>query len=237
MPLHDNPFLRGYQNLHISRVLLITCEDDQPPAWRPLHPSQAHLANDRVERCPCLFSDDFALITQGQVVPDGLEVQCRTAGMVQTVVYAINGDDAGQPVHIGDTYSEETAHEVVRRLTFETGRFSRCWEISAAHVTDDAISYLWKMVDVKAPPGLLFVAFRIPSGPALGIKLIATPWTDESLLHIEGITAEQLRQEHEGKGVPPSLLQLLHQAAEADIRFLILDADAPTLDGLTLYQV
>jgi hypothetical protein len=231
-----NPFTRGYQNLRIVRTLLITCEDENPPVWHPLHPSQAHLADDQVVRCPCIFGSDFALVADGHAIPNDQEAQCQATGVVQTVVYAINGGAADETVHIADTYSEEAAREVVRQLTFETGHFSRCWEISAAHVTEEAIDYLWEMAKVEAPPGLLFAAFRIPGCPAIGVKLIATPWTNDNLLHVEGITAEQLRQEHEGKGVPLSLVDILHQAAEADIRFLILDADAPELDGLVLHQ-
>lgn len=229
-----NPFTRGYQNLRIVRTLLITCEDENPPVWRPLHSSQAHLADDQVARRPCIFSGNFALVIDGHAIPNGLEVQCQATGVVQTVVYAIN--DGAAAVHIADTYSEEAAREVVRQLTFQAGHFSRCWEISAAHVTEEAIDYLWKMAKVEAPPSLLFAAFRIPGCPAIGVKLIATPWTNDNLLHVEGITAEQLRQEHEGKGVPLSLVDILHQAAEADIRVLVLDADAPELDGLVLHQ-
>lgn len=93
------------------------------------------------------------------------------------------------------------------------------------------------MAATETPTGLLFVAFHIPCSPAVGVKLIATPWTSANLLPVEGLTAEQLRQEHLGQGVPPSLLEVLHQAAAADIRILILDADAATLYGLRLYQV
>ncbi|HFJ0421581.1 TPA: ABC transporter substrate-binding protein [Pseudomonas aeruginosa] len=231
-----NPFTRGYQNLRIVRTLLITCEDENPPVWRPLHPCQAHLADDQVARCPCIFNGDFALVIDGHAIPNDLEAQCQATGVLQAVVYAVNDSAAGEAVHIADTYSEEAARKVVRQLTFETGHFSRCWEISAAHVTEEAIDYLWKMAKVEAPPSLLFAAFRIPGCPAIGVKLIATPWTNDNLLHVEGITAEQLRQEHEGKGVPLSLVEILHQAAEVDTRFLILDADAPELDGLVLHQ-
>ncbi|MGP3790500.1 DUF5983 family protein [Pseudomonas sp. B392_1p] len=236
MSHHPNPFRRGYQNLHICRELLITGEDHQPPVWRPLHPSQAHLPDDQITRCPCIFSDEFALITESQLIPHDLEAQCRTTGVIQTVTYAIHGDDAGQPMHIGDACSKEAAREVVQRLSFETGHYSRSWEISAAHVDEKAIDYLLEMSKVERPSDLLFVAFRIPGCPAIGMKLIATPWTTANLLHIEGITAEQLRQEHEDGGVPPSLVNVLHQAADADVRFLVLDADAPALDGLPLYE-
>jgi len=80
------------------------------------------------------------------------------------------------------------------------------------------------------------VAFRIPYSPAVGVKLIATPWTDANLQHVEGITDEELRQEHRAKGMPESLVEVLHLAALADVRMLVFDADAPVLDGLTLYD-
>ncbi|MBB4845142.1 hypothetical protein HNP55_003688 [Paucibacter oligotrophus] len=231
----SNPFLRGYQNLRIDRTLCITYEDDCPPVWRPLHPSQAHLPNDQIALFPCVFNNDFALITEGQDIPEDLDAQCQTEGVVRTVVYAVSGDDSGQPVHVGDTYSEEAAREVVRRLSFETGFYSRCWEISSVHLTAEAGRFLAELADIATPSGFLFVAFRIPYSPAIGVKLIATPWTDANLQPIEGITAEQLRQEHRNKGMPESLVEVLHLAAVADARMLVFDADAPILEGLTLY--
>ncbi|ENO99066.1 hypothetical protein C667_00360 [Thauera phenylacetica B4P] len=231
----SNPFLRGYQKLRIDRTLCITTEDDCPPVWRPLHPSQAHLPNDQIALFPCVFNNDFALITEGQDIPEDLEARCQTEGVVRTVVYAVSGDDSGQPVHVGDTYSAEAAREVVRRLSFETGFYSRCWEISSAHLTAEAGRFLAELADIATPSGLLFVAFRIPYSPAIGVKLIATPWTDANLQPIEGITAEQLRQEHRNKGMPESLVEVLHRAAVADARMLVFDADAPILEGLTLY--
>ncbi|EPA95396.1 ABC transporter substrate-binding protein [Pseudomonas mandelii] len=236
MSPHPNPFLRDYQNLHISRSLFITYEDDCPPAWRPLHPSQAHLSDDQVAHFPCFFNDDFALITEGQEIPDELEAQCQSEGVVRTVVYAVNGDDFGQPVHVGDTYAEDAAREVVRRLRFETGHYSRCWEISTAHITEDANRYLEELADIATPTGFLFVAFRIPYSPAIGVKLIATPWTDTNLEYVEGISTEQLRQEHLSKCMPESLVEVLHLAALADVRMLVFDADASNLDGLKLYD-
>jgi hypothetical protein len=232
----SNPFLRGYQNLRIDRSLRITYEDDCPLVWRPLHPSQAHLPDDQVARFPCIFNDDFALITEGQDFPDDLEAQCQTEGVVRTVVYAVSGDDFGQPVHVGDTYSEEAAREVVWRLSFETGFYSRCWEISSAHLTPEAGRFLAGLADIATPSGFLFVAFRIPYSPAIGVKLIATPWTDANLQLVEGITAEELRQEHRAKGMPESLVEVLHLAALAEVRMLVFDADANVLDGLPLYD-
>ncbi|WP_018988642.1 DUF5983 family protein [Aromatoleum toluclasticum] len=231
----SNPFRRGYQNLRIDRSLCITYEDDCPPVWRPLHPSQVHLPDELIALFPCIFCDDFALITEGQHIPEVLEAECQTEGVVRTVVYAVSGDDFGQPAHVGDTYSGEAAREVVRRLSFKTGFYSRCWEISRAHLTAEAGRFLAELADIATPSGFLFVAFRIPYSPAIGVKLIATPWTDENLQLAEGITAEQLRQEHRVKGMPESLVEVLHLAALADVRMLVFDADANVLDGLPLY--
>jgi hypothetical protein len=231
----NNPFVRGYDGLSVQRLLAISYEDDCPLTYLPLHASQGHLPDSQVERHPCVFSDEFALITEGQDLPADLDAQCRSQGVVRTVVHSVMADDAGQPLHVGDTYSEEAAREVVRRLRFETGFYSRCWEISSAHLSAEAGRFLAELADIATPSGFLFVAFRIPYSPAIGVKLIATPWTDESLQQVEGITAERLQQEHRRKGMPESLVEVLHLAALADVRLLIFDADAPVLDGLTLY--
>ncbi len=113
MSIQSNPFVRGYQNLRIVRTLCITYEDDSPPVWRLLHSSQAHLPDDQVAQFPCIFCNDFALITEGQEISEELEDQCQTEGIVRTVTYAVAGDDFGQPVHVGDTYSDEAAREVI----------------------------------------------------------------------------------------------------------------------------
>jgi len=233
----NNPFIRGYRNLRIIRTLLITCEDDSPPVWRPLHPSQANLPDDQMAQFPCLVGKDFALITEGQAVPEELEAQCPADGIVRSVVYAIEGEDFdGQPMHVGDTYSEEAAREVIRRLSFETGYYSRCWEVSSAHISQETGHYLAELADLATPEAFLFIAFRVPYSPAIGVKLIFTPWTDENLGHAAGISAEQLRQEHRAKGMPDDLAQILELAGQADVRILILDADAPVLSGLPLNE-
>src|SRR3546814_1444317 len=97
-------------------------------------------------------------------------------------------------VQVGDIYSEEAAREVVRRLKFETGIYSRCWEISTRHITEASGRYLCDLADIATPTGFLFIAFRVPYSPAIGVKLIATPWTDENLRSID----EEIGREHVG---------------------------------------
>lgn len=232
-----NPFVRGYQNLRVVRTLLITWEDDCPPVWRPLHSSQAHLSDEEVARFPCIFCADFALITEGHDLSQALEDQCQVAGIVRSVVYAVVGEDLdGQPVHVGDNYSKEAADEVVGRLSFETGHYSRSWEISTAHLSELSQWFLCELVDRPAPSGLLFEAFRFPASPAIGLKLIATPWSEANLQQVEGTSVDQLLQEFKAAGVPDDLVLILQLAAHADVRILVFDGDAPELDGLPLHE-
>jgi hypothetical protein len=58
--------------------------------------------------------------------------------VVPTVVHGVCGDDAGQPVQVGDTDAEDAARGVVRRLGLVTGVCRRSWEISGAQLTKDA---------------------------------------------------------------------------------------------------
>lgn len=231
----DNPFIRGYRSLHIVRQLLITHEDDSPPVWRSLHPVQAHLSEEQINQFPCVFDGYFAVITEGQQVPQSLEDQCRSLGIVRSVVYAISGQDFdGKPVHLGDFYLEEAARKAISRLNFETGVYGRVWEISTAHITKESVCYLSELADIPAPSGFLFEVFCIPYGSTLGVKLMVIPWTDENLRRVEGISAEQLYREHLSLGVPDELAHILQLAGQADVRILIFDADAPKLPNLPI---
>ncbi|WP_454693368.1 DUF5983 family protein [Achromobacter aegrifaciens] len=244
MPQNPNPFIRGYCKLKVVRTLLIRYDDASPHVWRPLHASQEHLTDGDLIWSSCIVTNDFAVVrNSADAISDELMEECDAVegvsgdGVVGAVVYAIHGEDHdGSLVHVGDTYSAEAAREVVQRLSFETGYYSRCWEISSAHITEETGHYLASLADLATPEAFLFIAFRVPYSPAIGVKLISTPWTDENLEHAEGISAEQLRQEHRDKGMPDDLANILELAGQADVRILILDADAPALLGLPLAE-
>jgi len=236
MSYSNNPFVRGYDGLSVARLLAISYDDDCPLTYLPLHPSQSHVPDSQVTRYPCIFCDDFALITEGQDVPPELDAQCQSHGIACIVVYAIMAEEDGKPLHVADTYSDEAAHEVVRRLRFDTGNYSRCWEISSGHITEAAWHFLAELADIATPTTFLFIAFRIPYSQAIGVKLIATPWTDANLRMVEGTTAKRLDREHRRKGMPDCLVEVLRLAALADVRMLVFDADAPVLDGLPVFD-
>lgn len=232
-----NPFARGYYGFEIRRVVVISYDDRHPQTFLPLHSSQAHLPDEKVAYHACIFNDDFAMMTDGQAVPPEIDALCFGSGIVQAVFHGIWGRTVqGSFVHIGNCATLESAQGVIRNLQFETGFYSRAWEISTAHITEASGRYLCELADIATPSRFLFVAFRIPYSPAVGIKLIATPWTDENLMYVEGITAEQLRQEHLSKGMPEDLADVLALAGQADVRMLVFDADAGELDGLTVFE-
>lgn len=234
----STPFARGYDNLHIERLLLITYEEDCPPCCRPVHDAQAHLPDDELQLFPCLFNDDFAVISEGQSISDDLDERCQSTGLVRQVIYAVTGEMLNERHHVGDLYSLEEAQAMVHRLSFETGHYSRAWEISTAHLPEEAMFYLEGWVSHSAPrqTGLLFELFTLPDCHGIGCKLIGTPWTDDNLVKIEGRPYSSLRQEQLDAGTPVALIKVLYLAALADVRLLIFDPDAAVLDGLAIFD-
>jgi hypothetical protein len=233
-----NPFVRGYERLHIERLLLITYEDDCPPCYRPLHDSQTDLSDDEVQLFPSLFNDDFALINEGHSVPEDLAEHCPCTGLIRQVIYAVIGETLNERHHVGDLYSMEQAQALVQRLNFETGHYSRAWEISSAHLPDEALYYLESRVGnfASRPTGLLFEPFALSDCNGVGCKLIGTPWSDDNLLNIEDRPYSSLRQEQLDAGTPAALVEVLYLAALADVRLLIFDPDAAVLAGLTVFD-
>ncbi|ASV34873.1 DUF5983 family protein [Pseudomonas reactans] len=234
----SNPFARGYDNLHIERLLLITYEDDCPPCCRPVHDAQAHLPDDELQLFPCLFNDDFAVISEGQSISDDLDERCQSTGLVRQVIYAVTGEMLNERHHLGDLYSLEEAQAMVHRLSFETGHYSRAWEISTAHLPEEAMLYLEGWISHSAPrqTGLLFEFFTLHDCSGIGCKLIGTPWTDDNLVKIEGRPYSSLRQDQLDAGTPEALVNVLYLAALADVRLLIFDPDAAVLDGLAIFD-
>ncbi|MBN0001917.1 ABC transporter substrate-binding protein, partial [Pseudomonas aeruginosa] len=142
--------LRGYWNLKIVRTLCISYEDGSPHVWRIIHPSQKHLSDEEMISSSCIVTSDFAVVRNGpEPVSAEVLAECDAGegvsgeGVIGAVVYAIHGDDFdGRPIHVGDAYSAEAAREVVQRLSFETGYYSRCWEVSSAHICQETGQYL-----------------------------------------------------------------------------------------------
>ncbi|WP_397458536.1 ABC transporter substrate-binding protein [Pseudomonas asplenii] len=238
MPIHPyNPFARGFSDLRIQRLLAILYDADAPLSHLPLHPSQYGLDDDQLARRPCLFNDDHAVVLTTQTILEEQDPHYPHTGAVVQVIYALLAHDQQPPVLLGDFHSLAIAQQRSRQLAFETGNYSRCWEISSAHLCDAACNWLLAQSAHYTSTGLLFEVFTLPVSRVLGCKLIDTPWTDAHLSQVSDCTVDELRQEQVDRGMSVSLINVLHLAAQADVRILIFDPDAATLDGLPVYPL
>jgi hypothetical protein len=57
----SNPFARGYYGFEIRRLAVISYDERHPQTFLPLHPSQAHLPDEKVAYQACIFNDDFGV--------------------------------------------------------------------------------------------------------------------------------------------------------------------------------
>lgn len=234
MKATTNPFTRGYTQLSYRRVLLVTYADDCPPSYQTLHASQEHLQDHEIQLFPCVFCDSFTLILEGQSVPEQLSEQCERSGQVRDVLYEVRAVEDGKLIHVGDTPTIEGAQALIRVVLFQTGHYSRSWEISTSHLTPRAFERLQRFAESSTQIGLDFECFLLTDSDSVGCKLYNTPWTDENLLPTENITAAELRQRQLNLGLPESLVNVLFLAAQADVRFLVFDPSAPILEDLPL---
>ncbi len=239
MPTYDhsaNPFTRGFNDLRIQRLLAILYDADAPLCYLPPHPAQQHLSDSELERHRCLFNAQYALVESADTVLPADQECYSGQGMVVQVIHGIYAYDQSPPILIGDQYSQSLAEQRLQQLSFTTGHYSRCWEISSAHLPDSTWSDLLSILLDDWPKGLLFETFTLPDSCALGFKLIGTPWTNSNLTHLCGDDADKLRRQQLKAGLPIPLVEVLHLAANADVRILIFDPDAACLDGLPTYD-
>ncbi len=229
----SNPFIRGFNDLRIQRLLAVLYDAQAPLCHLLAHPSQQHLTDDQLARHPCLFNEQHALIIDSNASMAAHEDTYPHPGIVVQVIYAVFSHDQSPPILVGDHYSEALAQARIQQLAFETGHYSRCWEISTAHLPET----VWEdLTPATVPKGLLLEAFELRDSHAFGVKLIATPWTDSHLEQVESCTAKQLRRQQLSAGLPVELVEVLHLAGQADVRILIFDPDAAQVDGLPSYD-
>lgn len=235
MPHLPNPFHRGFYSFTIERQLQIFREADQPTIFRPLHSSQAGLTDEMITHHPCIYSRDFALVTEGQDISPELEEQFSASGIVCRMSYSLLGHRDAASIFLGDYDNYVLAKVISEQLAFSTGHYSRAWEISSLHLPERAIDHAKWLAGFEVPCGQLVEFFFLPGCDGVGCKLISTPWSDENLAS-HGLTAERLRQDHLDKGLHRELIEVLHQAAAADVRFLVFDPDADRLQDLPIYD-
>ena len=239
MILSPNPFEMGFSQLNITRILLIDPEDHDRPLYRPVHFLQMQLPDTQLQGNYCHFGKDFVLVPERQTLPEELLLECPQTGFVICTLYSMTGIRGGRAVHIGDAHCEIAARETVSQLAFETGHYSRCWEIDIRHLPYGSIRWLECSASEPMPADIAVQVFEIhilADPGAIGVRLEATPWTDTHLNAVKGFDAPALRERQRRAGMPTPLIDLLHQAAIGDARLIIFHPRAAVLAGLQLYS-
>lgn len=229
-----NPFIRGYENFTIERKAMIARDGLSRPIYRAIHASQSALTDADLigHQCICDAAGCFSFETP---VPQDILKASGTTGTIVDVVYFIVCTQGSIDKRLGFAPSLESAQDRIENLQFETGFYSRSWEISSAHITQQDFGRLEQLADTHCPEGALFEAFRLRKSHAIGIKLIATPWTDQELKADDTSVVELCRVLCE-TGLSESLIDVMLLAAQADTRILIFDPDAAALEGLASYD-
>lgn len=153
---------------------------------------------------------------------------------VRELSYVVHAKDKDQTLVLGVQPTLEQAQRIVQRLSFETGHFSRCWEISTAHLPEAIVDALFRLASVDRPLHLRqqhIEFFEMSGHSVVGCKLRNTPWTDDNLER-QSTSPAELRQRQLEYGLPAELVEILQLAGQADVRFLLFDPDATPLVGL-----
>ena len=132
-----NPFIRGYQDLFIRRELLITYDEHFEPCYRQITAEQQDAADDQLVGHYSVFNETHALAIEPEEVTADQHTLYPSNGQVRAVVYALRAIENGEEIHLGDTETLARAQGLLKRIQFETGFYSRAFEITSSHLPDD----------------------------------------------------------------------------------------------------
>lgn len=234
--MNQNPFIRGYEGLHIRKEVMITHEEDVQPTYCQLAADHEGHDDDQVIGATCCHSDTHAYIAEPEELTEALQELYPTFGQIRAIVYAIRAVEDGKQIILGDAESLERAQALIDRIQFQTTYYSRTFEICSAHIPETE----WdELLDLVSEPGTDFPGcetFTLPNSDAIGFKLHELPWTDANLTELTGSDLKALQAQMHDEGLPNELIRLLGLAGQADVRILILDPHAAVVPGLKLFD-
>lgn len=228
MKISPNPFERGFDHFNIKRLVHYYSKDPNIDGfnYQPIHESQQHLKDYEFQNQPCICSDQFLLLDT-QPIAEGLRAQCKYQGIIIRVVYRIMGKTKDHDYLIGDALTQRYAEDIIDRLRFTTGNFSRCWEISSDHLCEASKDFFdnWLKQDDDPYRHCFIEPFIIPQSGVYnyGVRLNHTPWINKHLKGYCHMDANDLYQRQLAAGVPKSLVDILHLAGAAGTRIVIFD--------------
>ncbi len=113
---------------------------------------------------------------------------------------------------------------------------SHSFEIASAHLPEEDWAELESLVEGADTSLLQFECFTLPDSDAIGFKLRSTPWTDDHLGKGWGYDLASLQALQAAEGFSDETIQILTLAAQAEVRFLVIDPNCHVLNGLQLFD-
>lgn len=236
-----NPFTRGYKDYVITYLVSIVDTHTHKLQQLPLHDLQQDLDPSELVGETGSYCHDFVLLDNDPNIPENLWGKCNRTCVIVNIVYRVTASQHTSQVacHLGDFASKEEAQALIDNIAFKTGEYSRCWEISSSHLSQEAIEHLYQAIaSQKDYDSLMFNLFVLPSvdSSCIAVKLLATPWTNRLLTYQFNLTVNHLRALQVAAGLPECFINILQLAAMADTRLLVFDPLARPLAGLPIYE-
>ncbi|KYC14117.1 MULTISPECIES: hypothetical protein [unclassified Pseudomonas] len=113
---------------------------------------------------------------------------------------------------------------------------SRAFEIASAHLPEEDWADLQALAESADTALLQFECFTLPDSDAIGFKILSTPWTDQHLGRYWGYDLSTLQALQAAEGFSEDTVQVLTLAAQAEVRFLVIDPNSNVLNGLPLFD-
>ncbi|MDZ4020653.1 DUF5983 family protein [Pseudomonas sichuanensis] len=113
---------------------------------------------------------------------------------------------------------------------------SRAFEIASAHLPEEDWADLQSLAEDADTALLHFECFTLPDSDAIGFKILSAPWTDQHLGQHWGYDLSTLQALQAAEGFSEETIRVLTLAAQADVRFLVIDPNSNILNGLPLFD-
>ena len=110
------------------------------------------------------------------------------------------------------------------------------FELASAHLPEEDWEELQVLVETADTALLHFECFILPDSDAIGFKLFSMPWTDQHLGQCWGYDLSTLQALQAAEGFSEETIRVLTLAAQAEVRFLVIDPNSNVLDGLPLFD-
>ncbi len=140
---------------------LVTYDEHFEPCYPQIAAEQQDVADDELIGHHSIFNETHALAVEPETVTDDQHTLYPGNGQVRAVVYAVRANENGKELHLGDTETLARAQGLLKRIQFETGFYSRAFEITSSHLPDDEWDELQDLVQHADTQRLMFECFTL----------------------------------------------------------------------------